>query len=125
LKLGEAGYFADTLKVMQSLIGRTALNFSQRVNTVIGVVASNAKLDKNETNKVAQMAHNGLARTIRPVHTMLDGDTLFALSTGKKTADVNIVGSFAAEVIAQAVLRATWSANSAAGLPAAGDAAPK
>jgi len=89
---------------------------------VIGVVATNAKLGKIQTNKVAQMAHNGLARTIQPAHTMLDGDTIFALSTSRKNADVNIVGAFASEVMVEAVLRAVRSSKSAAGLPAASDA---
>ncbi len=122
LKLGADGYFADSLEVMKSLAGRTIMSFASRANTVIGVVATNAKLDKNETNKVAQMAHNGLARTIRPAHTMLDGDTIFALASGKKSADVNIVGAFAAEVMAQAILRGIRAAKSAAALPAASDA---
>jgi len=122
LKIGAEGYFADTLTVMRSLIGRTALGFASRTNTVIGVIATNAKLDKNETNKIAQMAHNGLARTIRPAHTMFDGDTIFALATGKKNADVNIVGAFAAEVMTEAVLRGVQAAKSVAGLPAASDA---
>jgi L-aminopeptidase/D-esterase-like protein len=122
VKLGAKGYFADTLMVMRSLIGRTALNFASRANTVIGVIATNAKLDKNETNKIAQMAHNGLALTIRPAHTMFDGDTIFALATDKKNADVNIVGAFAVEVMAEAVLRGVRAAKSIAGLPAASDA---
>ena len=122
VRLGDAGYFADTLTVMRSMIGRTALSFASRANTVIGVIATNAKLDKNEVNKIAQMAHNGLARTIRPAHTMFDGDTIFALATGKKNADVNIVGAFAVEVIAEAVLRGVRAAKSVAGLPAASDA---
>jgi len=122
LKIGAEGYFADTLTVMRSLIGRTALGFASRANTVIGVIATNAKLDKNETNKIAQMAHNGLAHTIRPAHTMFDGDTIFALATGKKNADVNIVGAFAAEVMTEAVLRGVQAAKSVAGLPAASDA---
>jgi L-aminopeptidase/D-esterase-like protein len=66
---------------------------------------------------VAQMAQDGLARTIRPAHTMLDGDAIFALSTGTKTADVSILGSFAAEVMAQAILRAVKMAKPAGGLP--------
>ena len=122
LKIGAEGYFADTLEVMQSLIGRTALSFASRANTVIGVIATNAKLDKNEINKIAQMSHNGLARTVRPTHTMFDGDTIFALATGKKNADVNIVGAFAAEVMVEAVLRGVRAAKSVAGLPAASDA---
>lgn len=119
LHIGSEGYFADTLQVMKSLIGRTALGFASRGNTVIGVVATNAKLTKEGANKVAQMAHDGLARTIRPAHTMVDGDTIFALAMGEKKADVNIVGAFGAQVFAQAVLRATYAAEPVSGLPAA------
>jgi L-aminopeptidase/D-esterase-like protein len=118
LHIGAPGYFADTLKVLQSLIGRTALAFGSRENTVIGVVGTNARLTKEEVNKVAQMAQDGLARTIRPAHTMLDGDTIFALATGVHPADVNIVGAFAAEVFAQAILNAVRAAKPIAGLPA-------
>ncbi len=119
LHIGAEGYFADTLQVMKSQIGRTALGFASRGNTVIGVVATNAKLTKEGTNKVAQMAHDGLARTVRPAHTMVDGDTIFALAMGEKKADVNIVGAFGAEVFAQAVLRAAYAAEPVAGFPAA------
>ena len=121
IKVGKGPYFADTLCVMESLIGRTVLGFSTRGNTAIGIVATNAKLNKEQINKVAQMAQDGLARTVRPAHTMLDGDTIFALATGDKKADVNIVGAFGAEVFAQAVLRAVWKAESAAGLPCAAE----
>jgi len=116
---GAPGYFADTLQVMRTLVGRTALGFSSRSNTVIGVVATNAKLTKEGINKVAQMSHDGLARTVRPAHTMVDGDTIFALAMGEKQADVNIVGAFAAEAFAEAVLRAVYAAEPVAGLPAA------
>ncbi len=119
IKVGKGPYFADTLSVMESLIGRTMLGFAGGQNTAIGIVATNAKLNKEQINKVAQMAQDGLARTVRPAHTMLDGDTIFALATGEKKADVNIVGAFGAEVFAQAVLRAVWTAESAAGLPCA------
>ncbi len=118
LHIGAPGYFADTLLVMKTLIGRTALGFGSRGDTVIGVVATNAKLDKEAINKVAQMAHDGLARTIRPAHTMLDGDTIFALATGEHAADVNIVGAYGAEVFAQAILRAVRLAKPVAGIPA-------
>jgi L-aminopeptidase/D-esterase-like protein len=63
------------------------------------------------------MAHDGLARAIRPAHTMLDGDTIFASSTGRRQADVSVVGAFAAEVMGHAILRAVKSAGSAGGLP--------
>jgi len=117
LQIGKGDFFADTLQVMRTLVGRTVLGFSAREHTVIGVVATNARLDKEATNKVAQMAQDGLARTIRPAHTMLDGDTIFALATGERQADVNIVGAFAAEVFSQAILQAVRSAEPVAGLP--------
>ena len=117
LRFGE-GVFADTLRVMRSLAGRTALRFASRGNTVVGVVATNARLTKEEANKVAQMAQNGVARTVRPAHTMFDGDTIFCLATGQKKADVNIVGAFAAEAVAQAIVRAVMLAEGVAGLPA-------
>jgi L-aminopeptidase/D-esterase-like protein len=118
LKIGSNGYFADTLATLRSFIGRTSMGFATRSNTVIGVVATNAKLNKEDTNKIAEMAHDGLARAIRPAHTMLDGDTIFALSTGDKKADVNIVGTYAAEVFAQAIVRAVRAAKPVGGLPA-------
>ena len=118
LHIGAPGYFVDTLQFMQTLIGRTALGFGSRGNTVIGVVATNAKLDKEQANKVAQMAHDGLARTIRPAHTMVDGDTIFALATGEHSADVNIVGAYGAEVFAQAILSGVRAAKPVAGIPA-------
>ena len=86
-------------------------------NTVIGVVATNAKLTKSQVTKVAQMAQDGLARVIRPTHTMFDGDTIFALATGEQKADVSMVGAFAAEVMAAAILRAVKMAAPAGGLP--------
>jgi L-aminopeptidase/D-esterase-like protein len=95
-------------------------------NTTIGVVATNVALTKAQANKVAQMAHDGLARTIAPVHTPWDGDTLFALSTGSlalKAPDL-LVGSLAAEVTAMAVVRAARAARGLPGLPAAADLGP-
>lgn len=120
LRLGQEGYFADTLEIMKTFIGRTALGLATRTNTVIGVVATNAKLTKPEATKVAQMAQDGLARTIRPAHTMLDGDTIFAMATGEKKADPSTVGAFAAEVVAQAIVRGTQKAAPAGGLPGLG-----
>src|SRR5690349_5972701 len=86
-------------------------------NTVIGVVATNAALTKAGATKVAQMAHDGLARVIRPAHTMFDGDTIFALAIGDQKADISMVGAFAAEVMAEAILRAVRRAAPAGGLP--------
>lgn len=90
-------------------------------NTVIGVVATNARLDKAQATKVAQMAHDGMARAIRPAHTMFDGDTIFALSAGDAHADVSRVGEAAAQMTAAAIVRAVRSARPAGGLPGLGD----
>jgi len=86
-------------------------------NTVIGVIATNARLTKPEATKVAQMAHDGLARSVRPAHTQYDGDTIFALATGAVKAEVMLVGAFAAEVMAEAIVRAVKLAKPAGGLP--------
>ncbi len=116
-KLPEGG-FADTMKLLPQL----AAHFPNPGNTVIGVVATNAGLSKEAANKVAQMAHNGLARTISPAHTMFDGDTIFALSTGQApTADVNLIGAFAAKAVALAIVDAVKQATSLAGIPAISD----
>lgn len=119
-RLGKAGEFADTLQVMKSFVGRRILGLASGRSTVIAVVAVNAKFDKAQAAKVAQMAQDGIARAVRPAHTLLDGDTVFALATGGKRADVSIVGAFAAEALAQAILRAVRAARPAGGLPAAG-----
>lgn len=81
--------------------------------TTIGVIATDARLSKAQAGKVAQMAHDGLARSINPVHTMGDGDTLFALATGAcgREASVTLLGALAAEVTARAVLRAVRAAT--------------
>ena len=99
--------------------------------TTIGIVATDAVLTKAEATKIAQMAHDGLARSIDPVHTMADGDTLFALATGRAgfAPNLTLLGAAAAEVTAHAVLRAVMAAESLAGpglptLPAARDMRP-
>ena len=116
-RVGGRSYLADTLRAMRTPVGRQVLRLAQSSNTIIGAVATNARLSKPEATKVAQMAHDGLARAVRPAHTMLDGDTLFALSAGAVRADVTTVGAFAAEAVALAVLRAVKLAASAGGLP--------
>jgi L-aminopeptidase/D-esterase-like protein len=121
---GSPGYFADTLRVMESLVDQPGMWFRPRENTVIGVVATNAQLNKEQVNKVAQMAQDGLARSVRPAHTMFDGDTIFALATGEHPADVNIVGAFAAQVVARAILRGVRAASPIKNLPAAPDLQP-
>jgi L-aminopeptidase/D-esterase-like protein len=94
-------------------------------NTTLVVVATNARLTKAQATKVAQMAHDGLARTIRPVHTPRDGDVVFALSQGEIVADVGLVGALAAEVAAAAIVRGVWAATTLYGLPAARDLTPR
>ena len=91
--------------------------------TTIGVVATDAKLDKAQATKVAQMAHDGLARAINPVHTASDGDTIFVLATGKsaRAANVTLIGALAGEAMAQAVVRAVKEAKGISGLPSAND----
>jgi L-aminopeptidase/D-esterase-like protein len=85
-------------------------------NTTIGITVTNASLTKSEAKKVASMAHNGYARTMRPAHSMFDGDTIFALATGKVDADVSVVGLLAARTMEQAVVRAAKKATSLCGL---------
>jgi len=113
----ESILFANTLKSMKSFLGRTTISFSAHQNTVVGVVATNAALSKEAMNKVAQMAHNGIAATIRPAHTMFDGDTIFSLSLGNKKADVSIIGAFSAVVVEKAILSAVRSAKPISHLP--------
>jgi L-aminopeptidase/D-esterase-like protein len=92
-------------------------------NSTIGVVATNVAFDKTQMTKIAQMAHDGLARTINPVHTLADGDTIFAVATGANPTRANhgAIGALAADVMAQAVLRAVRRARGLPGLPSAAD----
>jgi L-aminopeptidase/D-esterase-like protein len=101
-----------------TLPGRAATQMG--AHTTIGIVVTNAALTKSEATKVAQMAHDGLARTINPVHTAADGDTIFAAATGTAAAraDVTTIGALGAEVMAHAVNRAVLSATGIPGLPA-------
>lgn len=85
-------------------------------NTTIGAIITNARFDKAGMNKISAMAHNGLARTINPVHTMADGDSIYALGTGNVTADINTAGTLAAYVTARAVNVAVKSAQPMYGL---------
>jgi L-aminopeptidase/D-esterase-like protein len=91
--------------------------------TTIGVVATDAVLTKAQATKIAQMAHDGLARSINPVHTAADGDTIFALATGKssKPGNVTLIGALAAEALARAVVRAIRAARGIPGFPSSAD----
>ena len=99
----ENGAFVD---ITERLLGAELF---AGTNTTIGVIATNASLSPAEATKVAEMGHDGLARAIRPAHTMFDGDTLFALSIGMHTSDVNTVGILAAEVVGEAIVNAVMS----------------
>jgi len=96
------------------LAGQSAQRLLPGANTTIGVIATDAVLTKPQARRLAQVAHDGLARSINPVHTMLDGDTLFALGTGAsgKSADMLLLATLAAEVTARAVVNAICAARS-------------
>ncbi|MGI6006229.1 MAG: P1 family peptidase [Ruminococcus sp.] len=87
-------------------------------NTTIGVVITNGRFQKSALCKIAGMAHDGYARSIRPVHTTADGDSIYAVSVGEVTADQDLTGMLAAEVMSEAIIRAVTSAESAYGFPA-------
>ncbi len=93
----------------------------QPFNTIIGVVATDAKLSKAAASKLARVAQVGIARAIDPCQTMHDGDALFALSLGEKEANVSVLGAVAAEVVNEAIVRAIQKAETLAGVPAAKD----
>ncbi|NMA94768.1 MAG: P1 family peptidase [Clostridiales bacterium] len=103
------GEFIDTT---QTFVEGNRLGYFLGQNTTIGVVATNAHLTKAEVNKMASMAHNGYAKAISPVHTMFDGDTIFALSTGDIQGDINILGTAAAIAMGRAINNAVLDNNS-------------
>jgi L-aminopeptidase/D-esterase-like protein len=83
-------------------------------------VATNVDLDKEKASVLAMMAATGLARAVRPVHTIVDGDTVFALAAGEAACDINALGAVAADVLARAVADAVLRAEPLGGLPSAG-----
>lgn len=87
-------------------------------NTTIGTIITNAKFTKTQMGKIASMAHNGFARTIKPVHTTLDGDSIYAMSVGDVKASIDAVGSLAAIVMGRAINNAVKNAKSSYGLKA-------
>ena len=117
------GRMADPVEIM--LTGETSAETSLLVNTTIGVVATDAALDKMQVNFVASSAHDGLALTIRPCHTPNDGDTLFGVATGENSAPADLMAIVAAatQVTALAVIDAVRSATSLGGVPAVGELA--
>ena len=117
---GPDGKLADARKLLRQGAGRDG---RAGENTTIGIVATNARLTKVQAQKVAQMAHDGYARAIAPVHTPADGDTIFSAATGTWDGDANYgtVGALAAEAMADAVVRAATQATASNGVPAARD----
>jgi len=97
------GSYPGTCEVLLSGIENKA---AAGQNTTIGVVATNAALTKEEANKMAAIAHDGIALCVRPAHTMLDGDTVFALSAGEKQADFNVLLAAAVEAVCRAIVNA-------------------
>ncbi|MFO7321123.1 MAG: P1 family peptidase [Chloroflexota bacterium] len=112
------GQFLGILNAMRS---HARLQPAVTGNTVLGVVATNALLTCEGANKVAQMAHDGLARAINPAHTMYDGDTIFALATGQIPADTSVIGAFAAEAMAEAIRNGVRAATTVGGVRAWND----
>ncbi len=104
----ESGDFLDSCKYLKT---HQIEGFQKSTNTTLAVVATDAQLTKEETIKVAQMAQDGLSRTIRPAHTPFDGDVVFCLSLGEKNSNVLSIGTIAAELVADAILRSVKIAN--------------
>jgi L-aminopeptidase/D-esterase-like protein len=107
------GKFLNTKELMKKGIKRE--KFTQ--NTTLAVVATNAKLNKEQVNKLAQVSHNGIAKVISPSHTMLDGDTTFALSYGDKNYDLNTICLSATEAVSSAIINSIKVAKSLGGVP--------
>ncbi len=122
---GKDGKFVGTRELMKNIKPK---GFEEAVkNTTIGLLATNAILTKDEVNKIAQMGHDGFARAIVPVHTMFDGDTIFALATGKIETDLDVtaIGALGVQAMEEAILRAALKAESIANIPAGRDVKSK
>ncbi len=108
---------ASTMEAMSASIEAVDNKFTG--NTTIAVIITNANFNKSQLCKIAGMGHDGYARSINPVHTSADGDSIYAVSVGEVSADQDLVGSLGAEVLSEAIVRAVTSADSAYGLPSA------
>jgi len=107
---------ADTEEIMIRSCSESKNLFSGHTNTTIGVVATNAAFTKSQATKLASMAHNGYARTMRPAHSMFDGDTIFTMATGRVHADLSVAGLLAARAMERAVVAAVKNAAPLCGL---------
>ena len=103
------GKMLKTIDLIDQILGSFA--DIKPSNTTIGAVATNATFSKTELTKIAGMAHDGYARSINPVHTLFDGDTIFSLATNKVEANINLVGALAAEAMSMAIANAIYSSK--------------
>lgn len=103
------GKMLRTVDMIDKILGSFA--DIKPANTTIGAVATNATFTKTELTKIAGMAHDGYARSINPVHTLFDGDTIFSLATNKVQANINLVGTLAAEAMSMAIANAIYSSR--------------
>ena len=110
----EENEFLNTMNMLESHEGNKEFGIE---NTTLAVIATDASLNKNQAKKVAELGQNGLARSLTPAHTMLDGDTVYAVSTGDKKIDISLLGNKAAEIISEAILDSIHSAEKIAGIP--------
>ena len=118
LKKDKSG-FRDTIEALKERVGAVDDFFAG--NTTLAVIITNAYFDKTRLCKIAGMGHDGYARSIKPVHTTADGDSIYAVSVGDVEANIDLVGTVAGEVISEAITRAVYSAESAYGITALKD----
>lgn len=111
--------FVDSAALLRASIANSTVSARPLSNTTLVAIATNARLDKLGLTRLAQQAHDGLARAINPVHTGYDGDTVFALSTGDEAADPNALAALAVELVARAIRRGVRAAVGSGGVPAA------
>ncbi len=113
----ESREFADAVGLLRQGVVRRRFGEPAAANTTIGVVATNARLTREQAQKIAQMSHNALARTIRPVHTLFDGDVVFVLAHPEVEADLHVIGILAETALQQAIISAVKSAHNLGVLP--------
>lgn len=121
---GPDGSFADTAKLLAAMTAFVPPPPPVAQATNLVAVATDAGLDKNGAAKLARMASSGMARVLRPAFTAFDGDLCFAFSTGDRPADVNVLGTIAAELVARAINRAVMAADGLGALPTAAELSP-
>jgi L-aminopeptidase/D-esterase-like protein len=111
------GTLGDTVELLPEAASR--MRWGE--DTTLGIVTTNAGLSKTQAAKVAQMAHDGLARAIEPVHTTVDGDVVFAASIGEVDAPTDVIGAWGARVMQEAIVRAVRAAEGVPGIPSASE----